>query len=256
MHSLLRKLNIPGNPYALARVVGILICLLAAAIIGFLGATPLGALFGSFFGAALSLMLNWVVLTLEKPDSENVPPEFVAAAARDLMKAGYHREKQIIRLRVIPGSSASEADQIELKFSATLRPNRASVIVYHQTIRPPAGTTLVFSRYRVGDASVAYEGYHTLEGVEDDELVIVYKMNGKDVEIDEDTHRWSCPVRDYSFQVEPSDDYFITVGKITGGPQWESLTSKPRKNFTEYISSGPSFTAQGLKWRLTRREST
>lgn len=130
MHRWTRKLWFRGNLAALSRLAVISLCIVVAAVLGWYLKASASVIVGSFIGAALSLAVNWLALTLENPDVEMVPAGFLAAAKNDVLLAGYYRQGQYIHFSVAHDETL-DSEIIEIRFGAKLVPVTPSARIYH-----------------------------------------------------------------------------------------------------------------------------
>jgi hypothetical protein len=245
-----------GNARALTRLLVIVACIAIAQSIGVYTSAPAtgSIIVGSFIGAALSLGVNWLVVTLEDQDLDATPAGFLLAAKTDLISAGYYREDQTLRVSTRFDEDLS-ADVVELRFTAKIIPVTAPVTIRHPRIEPPAKATLIESRYSVGGDTVDQHGgfYKRVNAETTDELVVKYRLDDQ-APIIEDGHLWASPVLNYSVRYEVSDRFSFEVGRIIAGLESETLQKERRGTgrFIEFLGHGAAFTTQGLKWRLRR----
>lgn len=249
-----KKINIPGNPFALARLVVICFCLLAAGGCAYKAPTSLSVIVGSFLGAALSLTVNWAVSQLEKPDVETTPVSFILAAKADIASSGYYREDQHIGVAVLHDKK-SNSDLLEITFTANIVPTIPQARVYRPVIQPPSGVTLIDAEYWVGNGKV-YD-LMRVDKKTSDRLVVRYHINDSEIKDIEDDHLWPCPVMNYSVSFLTSDRFSLNVMKLVGRSGTEALQQEKlakSKQF-RFFGSGAAFTSQGLRWHLERKRA-
>jgi len=249
MAEIIRRVR--GNPKALARLVAFILCLCLAAVTGSIAGVQWSAAVGAFLGAAVSLAVNWIVLTLEEvPD--DTPSALLKAAHDDIELAGYYRRKQIITLRV--AHDGELGDTIVLHFSSRLDLVRSPVPIEHQIIRAPKGTTYIASSYTVGGKRVAPGGRIEIKEPTSDELLVKYRIEPNAEFPIEDAHYWASPVLDYVVRVGHSEKFSFEVGTIR--PAGEMLPLNPVESgspdFLEFEGRGPAFSTQGLRLKLAR----
>jgi hypothetical protein len=248
--------RIAGNKRALARMVVILVLLLAAVILAaFTGANP-ALLVGSCVGAALSLCVGSLVAILENDRLETVPSAFLDAARKDVRQASYHREGQRIRVSVLKAPSGDEV--IELRFAAALIPADGIAKIRHPRIVPPSGVTLDSAVYRIDGSPIHADEDKEISSSAKDDLVIRYRIDEPKPDYVEDTHHWPCPVLDYAVEFDSSCGYALQVGKIIAGANTIALSKRrPRRaRMEEFVGNGPAFTTQGVKWKLIRHAAS
>jgi hypothetical protein len=225
-------------------LVAVLVCLCVAIIVGYLTGIDWKVGVGAFLGAAVSLAVNWLVLTLEE-EPKDAPAQLVEAAHDDVRLAGYYRERQLITIRVLQDRQHGEV--LVWHFRGKIVPARTLVKVERQTTRAPEGTEQLSSSYSIGGKQVAQE--LSIEHSTWDELEVRFKIKPDAKFPIEDNHSWSSPVLDYVVRIERSPKYVFTIGTIR--PAGEILPLNPvesvNKKFVEYEGTGPAFSTQGLK---------
>jgi hypothetical protein len=116
----LAKLNIRGNPYALARIAAILIGSFVA-VVGFAThISGLGEIGSAFLGAAVVMAFDWVVGQLERPAPGSIErleafQDFISAAKNELEIVKYYRERQQLNI-------TADEKSVTLDFTAVLVP--------------------------------------------------------------------------------------------------------------------------------------
>ena len=245
----IRRLRISGNTKALSRLVAFIVCLALAWVTGSIAGIQWSAAVGAFLGAAVSLAVNWIVLTLEETPSDT-PSALLKAAHEDVERAGYYRTKQVITLRVVIDEKHGET--VQLRFTATLQPLKRLATVERQTIGPPAGATYIDSYYKVGGKRVTTSIDITAPTT--DELLFWYSI-APDAKFLEDAHYWASPILDYIVRVWHSEKFSFEVGTIrpAGGMLHLNSIETGEQDFFEFEGKGPAFSTQGLKFNIKRK---
>src|SRR5690348_6969907 len=97
-----KKKSAQGKLDFVTRFVVVFGCITVAVLAGWGSGTPAspGLVVGSFIGAALSLVVNYVVNEFEGRHSQEIPKPFQVAARDSVKQAGYYREEQTILFSV------------------------------------------------------------------------------------------------------------------------------------------------------------
>jgi hypothetical protein len=252
MQSALAKLNIRGNPYALARITAILIGLFVA-VVGFAThIAGLGEIGSAFLGAAVAMAFDWVVGQLEKPAPGSIErleafKDFISAARNELEIVKYYRERQ--RLHI-----TADEKYITLDFTALLVPvfPQKTTIARQKIVDPPKGATPDSNEYWIGDIKFnEKQDDQDIGEAQTDRLIIRYEITSGTAEIT-DEHYWASSVRDYSVTFE-SKIFTCEIVTKAGKGKPRRLTEKPGGVFQ---GEGPAFAGQILQWTLSRMKPT
>jgi hypothetical protein len=250
--------RIKGRPGALARLLVICICLIAAGILAQVLHAPASVIVGSFFGAALSLLVGWLVSELEtEEETTKIPSQFYEAAKAEIASIGYYRDTQSIKLTLRKDQN-SGSEILELQFTAKLIPAHLTK-VWRPNITPPEGTEFFTTpSYKVNDTRISEGDHKEIDKPCTDELVVKYKITDPVRPSICDEHTWPSPVLQYeiSFEVDgsfPLSQFDFAVKKKAYRAQQESLDDghKTQGRLT-FEGKGAAFTGQRLRWELTR----
>lgn len=198
----LKLFRFGNNRKVQARWVAVGFCIIVALIaLNTLGIQPSVAT-SSFIGAATSLVVNWVVSTIEEGKPRNTPKPLLDAAHEDLETVGYYDQVITVSIK----EDKQRGDVVELFMESLLVPINGKSLVKHQKVTAAAGLLQLDDKYyyKVGDKIIPPQGEEWIERPTRDCLSIHYRIDaGANFPI-KDRHSWSSPVLDYRDCSEPA----------------------------------------------------
>jgi hypothetical protein len=239
-----------GNPRALARLCVILLCILIASWMAYWFSAGGNIIAGSFLGAALSLLVNWLVTELETAKRDDVPEAFYIAGSADAVLSGYYRKDQELEISFFQENGD---EFIQLHFSAIIIPVRPASVEY-PAIQPPAGLERVAHRefYKIDGNPVSPDFPVEVSKEARDELQVVYKILDRSALEFRDKHLWPSPVLSYRIRCNKGGGHLYGVGRVIAGSKSRSLRISHQENSVIFSSDAPAFTTQGIEWRIRK----